>query len=257
MGRAPGRPRRGQRRRRVAGRRRRRRGQRDASVTPVVTGEVNPAALEDLVRLCVELDRLRAPPSAPRPRRPRHRAAPRRHQRRPVRRPARPARTPRGPGRLWSRRSLAKPRFFYCTLDRRLTCGDIHDESTASLPPVKAERRAGVASFGTRLSLPLAVFPEAPSASPWAWVVAGEALEDGDLAGQPVACHWRQRRDGADLDAAQLPAVPGRSPEAVSELDGWWSLDDPAGYHEMCRWPVILDDGVRAPRALIRAAEIA
>ena len=44
----------------------------DASVTPVVTGDVNPAALDDLVRLCVELDRprnvslctSRAPPSA-------------------------------------------------------------------------------------------------------------------------------------------------------------------------------------------------
>ena len=33
----------------------------DALVTPVVTGDVNPAALEDLVRLCVELDRLRHP----------------------------------------------------------------------------------------------------------------------------------------------------------------------------------------------------
>ncbi len=31
----------------------------DAAMTPIVTGEVNPAALEDLVRLCVELDRLR------------------------------------------------------------------------------------------------------------------------------------------------------------------------------------------------------
>ena len=31
----------------------------DAAMTPVVTGEVNPAALEDLVRLCVDLDRLR------------------------------------------------------------------------------------------------------------------------------------------------------------------------------------------------------
>ena len=31
----------------------------DAAMAPVVTGEVNPAALEDLVRLCVELDRLR------------------------------------------------------------------------------------------------------------------------------------------------------------------------------------------------------
>ena len=28
----------------------------DASVTPVVTGDVNPAALEDLIRLCAELD---------------------------------------------------------------------------------------------------------------------------------------------------------------------------------------------------------
>ena len=31
----------------------------DAAMTPIVTGEVNPAALEDLVRLCVQLDRLR------------------------------------------------------------------------------------------------------------------------------------------------------------------------------------------------------
>ena len=31
----------------------------DAAMAPIVTGEVNPGALEDLVRLCVELDRLR------------------------------------------------------------------------------------------------------------------------------------------------------------------------------------------------------
>ena len=31
----------------------------DAAMTPVVTGEVNPAALEDLIRLCAGLDRLR------------------------------------------------------------------------------------------------------------------------------------------------------------------------------------------------------
>ena len=31
-------------------------------MVPFVTGEVNPAALEDLVRLCVELDRLRHHP---------------------------------------------------------------------------------------------------------------------------------------------------------------------------------------------------
>ncbi len=34
----------------------------DAAMAPFVTGEVNPAALEDLVRLCVELDRLRRHP---------------------------------------------------------------------------------------------------------------------------------------------------------------------------------------------------
>ncbi len=31
----------------------------DAAMAPIVTGEVNPAAFDDLVRLCVELDRLR------------------------------------------------------------------------------------------------------------------------------------------------------------------------------------------------------
>jgi HNH endonuclease len=31
----------------------------DAAMTPFVTGDVNPAALDDLVRLCVQLDRLR------------------------------------------------------------------------------------------------------------------------------------------------------------------------------------------------------
>ena len=34
----------------------------DAAMAPIVTGEVNPAALDDLVRLCVELNRLRHHP---------------------------------------------------------------------------------------------------------------------------------------------------------------------------------------------------
>ena len=80
-----------------------------------------------------------------------------------------------GPGRCrppstaakrWRRPSSAKPRFFYCTLGRRLTCGNVHDEGIASLRPAKVERRTGVASFGARLSLPLAAFSEAPSAPP-------------------------------------------------------------------------------------------
>ena len=35
----------------------------DAAMVPFVTGDVNPAALDDLVRLCVQLDRLRHPHS--------------------------------------------------------------------------------------------------------------------------------------------------------------------------------------------------
>ncbi len=34
----------------------------DAAMAPVVTGDVNPAALEDLIRLCVQLDRVRRHP---------------------------------------------------------------------------------------------------------------------------------------------------------------------------------------------------
>ena len=37
----------------------------DAAIAPVVTGEVNPAALEDMVRLCVQLDKLRHGAPAP------------------------------------------------------------------------------------------------------------------------------------------------------------------------------------------------
>ena len=33
----------------------------DAAMAPIVTGEVNPAALQDLIRLCVQLDKLRYP----------------------------------------------------------------------------------------------------------------------------------------------------------------------------------------------------
>jgi DNA-binding transcriptional ArsR family regulator len=48
---------------------------------------------------------------------------------------------------------------------------------------------------------------------------------------------------------ARLRQYQGARHRPVSERDGWWSLDDPAEYNELCRWPVILDDGVRAPPA--------
>ena len=70
----------------------------DAAMAPIVTGEVNPAVLEDLIRLCVQLDKLRYPdpgdPGDPaatrrprqRPRQPRRRPR-HRQRRRPRRRP--------------------------------------------------------------------------------------------------------------------------------------------------------------------------
>ena len=39
----------------------------DAAMAPIVTGEVNPAVLEDLIRLCVQLDKLRYPDRDPDP----------------------------------------------------------------------------------------------------------------------------------------------------------------------------------------------
>lgn len=116
----------------------------DASIRPVVTAGVYPAVLDDLVRLCLEPAGIvpaaaataptsaaatqasartapaRAGPSWP------TRARPCRASLRPCR--PRPCLRPPAAGRHWSRRSSGKPRFFYCTLARRFTCGDVHDE---------------------------------------------------------------------------------------------------------------------------------
>jgi hypothetical protein len=66
----------------------------------------------------------------------------------------------------------------------------------------------------------------------------------------------RQERYRKDRESwrARLRQYQGARRRPVSERDGWWSLDDPAGYNEMRRWPVITDDAVRAPPALARAA---
>ena len=81
----------------------------DAAVTPVVTGDVNPGAFDDLVRLCVQLDRLRhgiAPPGTGNgPERGRHRTA----RRTAAARTYPPRSVAAGPGRPWSRRSSARP----------------------------------------------------------------------------------------------------------------------------------------------------
>ena len=80
----------------------------DATITPVVTGDINPGALDDLVRLCVELDRLdhaaRPDHATPRPRRTAPAQWPKRPE--PSRPPSRPACSPgRRSGRPSSARS--------------------------------------------------------------------------------------------------------------------------------------------------------
>ena len=53
---------------------------------------------------------------------------------------------------------------------------------------------------------------------------------------------------------ARLRQYQGAGYGPVRERDGWWSLDDPDEYDFMaCRWPVILDDEVRAPPDTHRA----
>jgi hypothetical protein len=47
-----------------------------------------------------------------------------------------------------------------------------------------------------------------------------------------------------------LGQYQGAKRAPVTARDGWWPLDDEDEYDEMCRWPVILDDAVRAPPSL-------
>ena len=97
----------------------------DAAMVPFVTGEVDPGALEDLVRLCVQLDRLRHHPrghadsGGARRRRRRRAGRPGRRRHAGTAVPAgatapaparpRPPRTPPWPGRPSSARSSARP----------------------------------------------------------------------------------------------------------------------------------------------------
>ncbi len=79
----------------------------DAAMVPFVTGEVNPAALEDLVRLCVELDRLRHHPHTG-PRRSKQRRN-QRHLRRPCNGSATPTASPPPAAYADGEISVAKP----------------------------------------------------------------------------------------------------------------------------------------------------
>ena len=46
---------------------------------------------------------------------------------------------------------------------------------------------------------------------------------------------------------ARLRQYQGTRQVPVTTRDGWWSLDDEDEYDELCRWPLIRGDTVRAP----------
>ena len=112
----------------------------DAAMAPFVTGEVNPAALEDwsgcassstgsITTLAPAATPAEPPPAGRAP----------------------PARIPRGPGRPLSGPSSAKPRIFYCTHDQCLTCGNPQVRRTCgqqrvATPSTTCDHRTGGAS---------------------------------------------------------------------------------------------------------------
>jgi len=87
-------------------------------------------------------------------------------------------------------------------------------------------------------------------------VALADVAESTGAADQQREREERYRRDRESW-RARLRQYRGARRRPVSERDGWWSLDDPAEYNEICRWPVILDEGMRAPPALTSAAETA
>ena len=100
---------------------------------------------------------------------------------------------------------------------------------------------------------------------PGGWRRGPVALADvAESTGAAALQREREGRYKQDRESwrARLRTYQGARQLPVSARDGWWSLDDGDEYDEMCRWPVLSDDfvrgdGVRAPPALTRAAEIA
>jgi DNA-binding transcriptional ArsR family regulator len=91
---------------------------------------------------------------------------------------------------------------------------------------------------------------------PGGWYRGPAALADIARAVGAADLHCeRAERYQQDRESwrARLRQYQGARGRPVTALDGWWSLDDPAEYDELCRWPVILDDAVRAPPSSSKA----
>ncbi len=91
---------------------------------------------------------------------------------------------------------------------------------------------------------------------PGGWRRGAVAL--ADVAGSTgAAALQREREERYKQDRegwrARLRQYQAARAVPVTSRDGWWPLDDEDEYDEMCRWPVILNDGVRAPPSSVES----
>ena len=171
----------------------------DAAMAPVVTGDVNIDALEDLVRLCVELDRHRraddAGPRAPR------------------------LRTPPRPGRRWSRPSSARPS----------TCCP----ARAAWPAFLRRRQLGVRLGGPSLPLDIGYSETIPAGIRNAVVLRDRHCRWAGGCNQPAgACevhHTKHKANGGKTSVKDCVLLCPFHHQVVIHRWGWTLVLNPDG----------------------------
>jgi DNA-binding transcriptional ArsR family regulator len=82
------------------------------------------------------------------------------------------------------------------------------------------------------------------------WRRGPAVLDDVAEASGAAELH-RERAERYERDRenwrARLRQYQGARRRPAGEHDGWWPLDDPAEYNELCQRPVLSDDAGRAP----------
>ena len=168
----------------------------DASVTPVVTGEVNPAALDDLIRLCTELGP----------------APPRGHG-------GERTTPPRYAGRRWSRQSSARP--------SALLSGP------GGLASFLRRRQLGARLGGPSLPLDVGVSADIPAAIRRAVILRDQHCRFPGGCDQPASgCevhHLRHRKDGGRTSVKDCALFCFFHHQVVIHQWGWTVVLNPDG----------------------------
>ena len=175
----------------------------DASVTPVVTGEVNPAALDELVRLCVELGKLghhdgTGEEDAARPR---------------------PARTPPARGTPSSRPSSARP---------STSC-----PARARLAGFLRRRQLGARLGGPSLPLDVGVSTDIPAAIRRAVILRDQHCRFPGGCDQPAAAcevhHLTHKADGGKTSINDCALFCTFHHQVIIHQQGWTVVLNPDG----------------------------